>query len=319
VIVSASRATDIPAFYSDWLFNRLRAGYCKWVNPFNGKPQYVSFEKTRAIVFWSKNPAPLLDRLDELDRLGLNYYFTFTLNDYERENLEPGLPPLAERIATFKRLAARCGKERVIWRFDPLVLAGALTAKDLLAKIAKVGDALHSYTAKLVCSFADIARYRKVQANLRRSGIVWREFDPEGKAETARGIAQLARVWGIEAGACGEAADLSSCGLHRNSCVDGELLARLFEGDRSLGEFLGTPPYRTASLFNRTAGIEAADTNQRLKDTGQRQACGCIVSKDIGAYDTCPQGCVYCYANTSAASAEKKRAGHDARGEAIGK
>ncbi len=112
VIVSASRRTDIPAFYAEWLVERLRAGYVRWVNPFSGMPQFVSFARTRAVVFWTKNPRPMLPHLAELDRRGIGYYFQFTLNDYDAEELEPGVPPLAERIEIFAGLSRRVGKEK---------------------------------------------------------------------------------------------------------------------------------------------------------------------------------------------------------------
>ena len=112
VIISASRATDVPAFYPVWLMERLKAGYVKWVNPFNHKEQYVSFEKTRAIVFWTKNARPMFKYLDALDSLGINYYFTFTVNDYFDEGLEPGLPALVDRLETFRDLSQRTGKGR---------------------------------------------------------------------------------------------------------------------------------------------------------------------------------------------------------------
>jgi len=139
-IISASRATDIPAFYSEWFINRLRAGYVKWFNPFNGKPQYVSFENAKAIVFWSKNPRPLFRALDEIAERCPAFYFQFTLNDYQAEGLEPGVPPLDERIATFRELSAGIGRERVIWRFDPLIITDELNVEKLVKKIEIVGD-----------------------------------------------------------------------------------------------------------------------------------------------------------------------------------
>ena len=189
VILSVSRETDIPAFYADWFVSRLREGWCGWGNPFNQQMHRVSFDKTRMIVFWSKNPAPMLERLDEIEALGFRqYYFQFTLNDYVAEGLEPNVPPVAERIDTFRRLADRIGKERVIWRFDPLMLgmaagtkpgppAGDLSIDSLLRRIAAIGRQLKGYTEKLVFSFIDIAAYRKVQRNLAGLGI--REFTPE--------------------------------------------------------------------------------------------------------------------------------------------
>ncbi|MCR4827486.1 MAG: DUF1848 family protein, partial [Bacteroidales bacterium] len=126
VIISASRETDLPCFFSDWFLERLKEGWCAWKNTYSGTIHKVSFAKARMIVFWSKNPRPLLRRLDEVEALGFrNYYFQFTLNDYEREGLEPNVAPLDERIDTFRELADRIGKERVIWRFDPLMLGCA--------------------------------------------------------------------------------------------------------------------------------------------------------------------------------------------------
>ena len=122
VIVSASRATDIPAFYADWFFNRLDKGYLAWRNPFNGKDSYVSFANTRFVVFWSKNPKPLIPYLPILKDKGIGFYIQFTLNDYDAEQLEPGVSRLAERIDTFKRIVDEYGLGSVVWRFDPLIL-----------------------------------------------------------------------------------------------------------------------------------------------------------------------------------------------------
>ena len=112
VIVSASRSTDIPAFYAKWFINRLAAGYCVWYNPFNQKAMRISFNKTKVIVFWTKNPEPLIEYLPELDKRGIRYYFQFTLNDYESEGFEPNVPALEQRIETFKRLSSLIGKEK---------------------------------------------------------------------------------------------------------------------------------------------------------------------------------------------------------------
>ena len=170
VIVSASRATDIPARYGEWLLRRLRAGWCVRVNRFSGRREHVSFARTRVIVFWSKDPAPLIPRLGEIDALGINTCFTCTLNDYEHEGLEPGIPPLADRIATFRRLSELVGPERVVWRFDPIIVGGDLTARELLERIGRIGEALHRHTRKLVVSFADIARYPAARRRLAAAG-----------------------------------------------------------------------------------------------------------------------------------------------------
>jgi hypothetical protein len=280
VIVSASRRTDIPAFHVDWFFERLRAGHAKWVNPFSGTPQFVSFAKTRTIVFWTKNPRPILPHLAELDRRGLGYYFQFTLNDYAPDDLEPGVPPLAERVETFVELARRIGRERVIWRFDPLLLADGITLDHLVERVASVGEAVHAWTERLVIAFADIERYGKVRSRLRKFGRGFRELTPDDMREFAAKLAGATRGWGLQIAACAETVDLSEFGIGRNRCIDDALLERLFPHDTELLGFLGPPESRS-----------------RLKDKGQRKECGCIVSKDIGSYNTCPHACRYCYAN----------------------
>ncbi len=171
IIVSASRSTDIPAFYSDWFFHRLQVGYSAWTNPFNGVKSYVSYQNTRFIVFWSKNPYPLISHLDYLKERNTGCYVQYSLNDYVQEHLEKGVPPLDFRIKTFKQLVDKLGKGHVIWRFDPLLLTTDISIESLLQKIENIGDQLQGYTEKLVFSFADILLYRKVKSNLEKNNI----------------------------------------------------------------------------------------------------------------------------------------------------
>lgn len=288
VILSASRSTDIPAFYADWFINRIRAGYCCWVNPFNREKFKVSFEKTRMIVFWSKNPKPMIERLDELEALGFrNYYFQFTLNDYVREGLEPNVLKVEERLETFKALAERIGKERVIWRYDPLILSDDLTVDVLLERIARIGKELRGSTEKLVFSFADVLDYRKVVKNL--EGTTCREFTTTEKIEFAKGLCEINLDLGLEMATCAEDIDLSAYGIKHNKCVDDDLMMRLFNTDAKLMEFIG-------SEYDM---IDGWSIKKSKKDKGQRKACGCVISKDIGMYNTCPHLCKYCYANAS--------------------
>ncbi len=282
MIISASRATDIPAFYADWFFRRLEKGYVRWRNPFSGKDSYVSFDNTRFIVFWSKNPAPVLPYLSTLKERGIGCYIQYTLNDYEAEGLEPSVPPLEQRINTFGRLVDALGAGSVVWRFDPLILIDRITIDTLLEKIASIADALVGYTEKLVFSFADIGSYKKVSRNLRHSGINYREWDEATMREFASRLSMLNRDnWNFKLATCAERIDLSEYGIEHNRCIDPALISRLAPDDSVLQNF----------LYNAGG------------DSGQRKACGCILSKDIGAYNTCPHGCLYCYANTSPASA----------------
>ena len=305
VIVSASRSTDIPAFYTDWFMERLRAGYVKWFNPFNGLPLYVGFKKMRCVVFWSKNPAPMLEHLKGLDKICPNYYFQFTLNDYDVEKIEPRVPPLEQRIETFKRLSERIGRDRVIWRFDPLILTDKLSVEGVLEKVERLGDKVAQYTSRLVFSFIDINSYKKVGGNLQSGGVRAREFTSDEMCTVAQRIGELTRSWGIAAGTCGEIADLDKYGVEHNRCVDDRLMIKCFSHDRALMDFLGCNSQ--GELFDLRSDAEKSVEEQKrhakLKDKGQRLACGCIMSKDIGEYNTCPHLCHYCYANANNAAA----------------
>ena len=205
IIVSASRSTDIPAFYADWFFKRLEIGYSAWTNPFNGVKSYVSYEKTRFIVFWSKNPRPLLEYLHILEERNIKCYIQYTLNDYEKEKLEK-VPSLEKRIETFKLLVERLGKGSVVWRFDPLILTDDISVDDLLAKVQNIGDQLKGYTEKLVFSYADIALYKKVKANLERNGIPYHEWTEEQMEIFAQRLSVMNRErnWNYTLATCGE-------------------------------------------------------------------------------------------------------------------
>lgn len=309
VIVSASRSTDIPAFYADWFFHRLEAGYSAWTNPFNGVRSFVSYDKTRFIVFWSKNPRPLLQHLEYLKERNIGCYIQYTLNDYEAEGLERGVPALEERIDTFKRLVDKLGLGRVIWRFDPLILTDRISADDLLRKVENIGEQLRGYTEKLVFSFADIATYKKVKANLERNRVNYSEWTNEQMVDFARRLVSLnkANGWNYTLATCGEAADLE--GVQHNHCIDDTLMIRFAHRDKPLIDFLGVEiKVVENSLFGTELipkkAIMLSPTQYAVKkkdnrDKGQRPACGCMASKDIGEYNTCPHLCEYCYANAS--------------------
>ncbi len=298
VIVSASRSTDIPGFYADWFLRRLQKGYSAWTNPFNGVKSYVSYKKTRLIVFWSKNPASLLNPgglLDYLEGKGINCYIQFTLNDYVREGLEKGVPSLEKRIETFKALVNRLGIGKVIWRFDPLILTDTISVDSLLDKVQHIGNELQGYAEKLVFSYADIASYKKVKANLDLGGIRYKEFSEVEMIRFAAGLQALNKEWGYSLATCGERIDLRNFGVEHNKCVDDDLMIRFFSEDKVLMDFLGVE-IQEPDLFS---GDRMVIKKKNNKDKGQRQYCGCIISKDIGEYNTCAHLCEYCYANSS--------------------
>ncbi|MEA4884424.1 MAG: DUF1848 domain-containing protein [Clostridia bacterium] len=286
MIISASRRTDIPAFYSEWFMNRVRDGYCLVANPFNAKQvSRISLcpDRVDAIVFWSKNPAPLIPRLTELDSMGFRYYFQYTICDYPVE-LEPDVPPLADRTATALELAKRVGPRRVIWRYDPIIISDHTDVEHHKRAFARIASALHGATTRVVVSLVDY--YGKVDRNLRpleRSGWHFQKYsgaEPESR-DLLRWIQEEAHRHGFETQSCAEAVNMSDLGIPHGKCIDDELLNELW----------GIPLSR--------------------KDPGQRGECLCAASKDIGANNTCLHGCRYCYATMSLAVAQEQNREHD--------
>jgi len=217
-----------------------------------------------------------MPHLDAIDARAVHYYVHYTVNDYEDEGLEPHLPPLDERIGNFVARSEKIGRERVIWRFDPVILSDDLSIDDILTRMESIGNRLHSHTEKLVFSFIDIAGYKKVQKNLGMTSV--REPSHGEMEQFAEKIAEMNSRWGLDLATCGEEVGLERYGIRHNSCIDADLLRRLSPGDARLAEFLG---------------------KRNKKDKGQRKACTCIWSKDIGQYSTCTNRCLYCYANRS--------------------
>jgi DNA repair photolyase len=276
IIISATRRSDIPAWHSDWFMERLQRGHLLTTHY---KRQYVSFAKTRVIVFWTKNPKPMLKHLEKLDQMGIGYYFSYTLTDYDQECLERNLPPLQDRINTFRDLSKRIGKEKIVWRFDPLMLSDSIDCDRLIGKVAFVMENLAGYTDKLAISFFDPSAHKKVKRNMSNAGVGVKEFSLQDKAYVAKHITKLANYHRLQVAACAEEIDLSLYGITRNKCIDDVLMRQLFGQDPELISFL--------------------DQIGGQKHNGQRKLCGCILSFDVGNYNTCKNECVYCYANDS--------------------
>ena len=327
VIISASRSTDIPTFYAKWFFNRLEKGYCAWYNPFNQQKMYISFERCKVVVFWTKNPKPVIPYLSELDKRGIHYYFQVTLNDYVKEGFEPNVPSVEERVETFKQLSDLIGKAKVIWRFDPLIIAPNITPRDLLTRIWNIGNRLKGYTDKLVFSFVDVKAYRKVQNNLIKETMMFTKEDVENaeanysqRIEIVEGLKKIREAWvkdgwNVTMATCAEDIDLDAYGIEHNRCIDGELMKRIFADDEELVYYLHTLKWPKRDLFGNLPPIP--EKEKKVKDAGQRKVCGCMVSKDIGMYNTCRHFCVYCYANTSKECVLKNKYKHNNDSESI--
>ena len=272
MIVSASRRTDIPAFYAEWFVRRVRAGYCEVPNPMN--PRQVARvsllpEEVDAVVFWTRSPRALLPRLAELDVRGLRYYFQFTICGYGPP-LEVRNPPTATALDTFKRLASRLGPDRVIWRYDPLVFSEVTTVDFHLGNFESMAMALKGYTHRCVVSIWD--NYRKLSSRLEdltSQGVHLRQPTQEEIASLIPRLAQVCAAHGMEVVSCAEPYNLRPYGVCPGKCIDDEFIGRVF-------------------------GLEVS----HIKHSAQRKACGCVVSKDIGMYDSCLFGCTYCYATS---------------------
>lgn len=249
--------------------------------------------------------------LKELDARGIHYYFQVTLNDYVNEGFEPNVPSVEQRVKTFKQLSDMVGKEKVIWRFDPLIVTPEITPRTLLAKVWKVGNMLKGYTDKLVFSFVDVLAYRKVQSNLikeigcfTKDNVESSELTQSQKTEIVDGLVKLRDIWkehgwNISLATCAEDLDLEQYGIEHNRCIDGELMKKLFSDDEDFIYYLNTGYLPERDMFGQLSKPHKIKDAKGMKDKGQRKVCGCMISKDIGMYNTCKHFCVYCYANTS--------------------
>ena len=271
MIISASRRTDIPAYYSDWFFGRIREGFVLTRNPRNYHQVSkisLAIDDVDGIVFWTKNPSPMLARLNKLN--DFMYYFQFTLTPYGKD-IEPNLPSKNDfLISTFKRLSAQIGEDRVIWRYDPVLINPKYTTEYHIRAFDKIAKELCGYTQKVIFSFV-VPDYRGVKGNIKELGLS--KFPDELKIMLASQLAQIAHGYGLSIAACALPFDLTQCGIEKARCVDSRLFSKLLGRD----------------LVFR-------------KDKNQREECGCAVSVDIGVYNTCKNGCRYCYANYSPGS-----------------
>lgn len=283
-VVSASRRTDIPAFYGSWFRNRLEEGFAGYVNPFGGQRHLVSLKPgaLRAFLFWSKNAIPFEASLEDVEQRGFGWVLQYTLTGLPRD-FEPGVPPLEDRIASFERIGGRFGPKRVVWRFDPLVFWEGMVPSFHKERFSRIAAALEGRTDICIVSFADL--YGKVQRSFERlrrdKGIAIREPSRSERLDVCGDLADMARQHGMALQACCEP-DLVEGGSSQAHCLDRGRFANLF-------------------------GIDQKEMPSRPT----RKGCGCAQSRDIGAYDTCPHGCAYCYANVNKEKAQARHATHD--------
>jgi len=288
MIISASRRTDIPAFYTPWFMNRLRAGWCRVPNPL--RPSQVSEVSLRpedvdVIVFWTRNASHLSPYLRELEEKGYRYYFLYTLMDNPRV-MDPGCPPLADALRSFQVLAERVGPEKVIWRYDPIVVTPLTDQAFHRKAFRRIAGQLRGSTAR--CIVSNVHLYRKAEQRFKEKGMEWAAPGEEDLGDLMRFMAGEAMEQGMEIQSCAQRMDLERFGVGHGKCVDDEYIAKVF-------------------------GIKVTCR----KDPSQREACSCVRSRDIGMYDTCLHGCLYCYATGSLEKAKASYRRHDPAGPTL--
>lgn len=279
MMISASRRTDIPAFYSEWLFNRIKKGYVLVRNPMNihqvGKISLTP-DVVDGIVFWTKNPTPMMSRLSELDKY--TYYFQFTLTAYDRD-VEPNIPSKnSVIIPEFQNLSKVIGRDRVIWRYDPIFFNDHYTMEYHCKYFRVLASKLGDYTEKCTVSFLDL--YKNTARNVRPLNIQTETV--EMQYEIMQRFAEIAAEFGIYLDTCAEKTDLGSLKIGHACCIDKDRFERIGNCRLTLG-----------------------------KDSNQRSECGCVASIDIGTYNTCKHGCLYCYANYSQNTVRKNSLAHN--------
>ena len=265
MIISASRKTDIPAFFSDWFINRINEGFVCSRNPMY--PEKISRIKLSpdvidCIVFWTKNPIPMISKLDKLK--DYNYYFQFTLTGYDKD-IEINLPDKTKLISAFQELSSKIGAEKVIWRYDPIFLNDKYTIEYHINTFKEMAKALNGYTKKCVISFLDF--YPKINDRINHLNI--RKISDKEINYLASELVKIAKANDIIIATCAEKIDLETLGIEHNACIDGNLIEMI-------------------------CGKKLKSVK---KDPSQRELCQCIASRDIGTYGTCKNGCIYCYAN----------------------
>lgn len=279
MLIFASGRTDIPAFYSDWFMNRLRSGFVDVRNPYYGE-QVTRYKLTKDVVdcliFCTKNPAPMIPHLEELKEMGLGLYFFVTITPYEKD-VEPNVPEKGTVMDSFCELSKILGKDRVCWRYDPIFTDEKYSVSYHIKAFRTMAEKLRGSTDRCIISFIDL--YAKTKKNF--PGV--KEVSENDQKFLASSLSRIAFENGIKIETCAEKLDLTSCGIEGNTCISREIV------EKATGTHL----------------------IQKIPSGTLRKGCACLATSDIGAYNSCPHLCKYCYANYDARLVEKNRALHN--------
>ncbi len=276
MIISASRRTDIPSFYGEWFMNALKRGYVYVPNPYrNGYYSKVCLDKTSAdvIVFWTKNPIPFMKYLDGINDMGYPYIFNFTITAYGNE-CEANLPDKDILMNTFKDISKKIGKSKMIWRYDPIIIDDMYTVKYHAEKFTAMATKLSEYCDRCVISFVDT--YTSV------SYKGFKNISNEKINQVSELISNIAKSNNLKVYTCSEIVNLDKFGILHGSCIDKDMIE---------------------NALNCKINIKP--------EKNQRKECQCLESLDIGTYNSCLNGCGYCYAVRSHKSAMSNMSRHN--------
>lgn len=277
MIINTGGRTDTVHYYSKWLLKRFEEGYVLSRNPLfpNKVTRYeLTPDKVDCVVFCSKNYRPILPDLHKItDRF--NTYFHYTITAYGKD-IEPGVQTIEKSVETLKRLADIVGKQRIAWRYDPVLLTEKYTIERHLETFDYLARELTPYVDRCIFSFVEM--YKKLAVNMPEIILL----TDEDKHRLAKAMGEIVQRHGLYLQTCATEGDFSAYGIHGSGCM-------------------------TLDIIGRVNGVNF----KSLKHKGNRQHCGCVESRDIGAYDSCPSGCKYCYANKSPAKARAMQQYHD--------
>lgn len=277
MILNTGGRTDTVQYYSEWLLNRFREGYVLSRNPLF--PNIVNRielnpEVLDVVVFCSKDYRPILPRLHEIsDRF--NCYYHYTITAYGTD-IEPRVPSIEESIRTLKALAAQVGPEKIAWRYDPVLLTEKYTIERHLETFDRMARELAPYVDRCIFSFVEM--YKKLEVNMPEL----RPVSEQDKLTLAKRMGAIARQYGLYLQTCATKEDYEQFGIHRSGCM-------------------------TAEIFSMSLGIRFKKSNHK----GSRAECLCMESRGLGDYNSCPNGCRYCYANKDHEKALQNYLAHD--------
>ena len=276
MILNTGLRTDIPGFFSEWFYNRIEDGFVYVRNPY-AKNQIYSYrldpELIDCIIFCTKNPKPMFENLEKIDKF--NQYWHITITPYEKE-IEPNVPPINDVLESFKYLSKKLGKENVTLRYDPIFINEKYTLEKHIESFEYIINSLSGYTTEAIISFIDL--YEKTKRNFPKA----REVTKDERLKIGKEFARIGNENNIRIKTCVEGTELDKFGIDSSGCMTKEVI------ERAINKNLNIP-----------------------KQKARNGECYCLLNNDIGEYNTCGHGCLYCYANSNKRLVKRNLKLHD--------